>query len=250
VVVTGAVMALAAGAGLFVLTRPGQLRSSGVVAGTTTSSTAVSPPTTTATTSASTTTTMPGATLGLRAGATGADVTRLQQRLLDLGFWLGSPDGSFSTVTTHAVVAFQKLAGLTPDGVVGATTQAALDAAIPPRPRSTEGHLLEIDLAHQVLIVADAGRAVAVIDVSTGRVAGTTPVGHFTITRQIDGYHRAPLGVLYRPKYFYEGVAIHGYPSVPPSPASHGCVRTINAAMDWLWASGNAPVGTAVWAYR
>ena len=32
--------------------------------------------------------------------------------------------------------------------------------------------------------------------------------------RQIDGYRYAPLGTLYRPKYVYGGVAIHGYTSV------------------------------------
>jgi lipoprotein-anchoring transpeptidase ErfK/SrfK len=26
--------------------------------------------------------------------------------------------------------------------------------------------------------------------------------------------------------FFLRGFAIHGYPSVPPYPASHGCVRT------------------------
>ena len=27
-------------------------------------------------------------------------------------------------------------------------------------------------------------------------------------------------------------------------------VRTIDAAMDWLWSSGAAPIGTGVWVYR
>ncbi|HEX2490099.1 MAG TPA: L,D-transpeptidase family protein, partial [Blastocatellia bacterium] len=33
------------------------------------------------------------------------------------------------------------------------------------------------------------------------------------------------LGSLYYPNYIYYGIAIHGNPSVPPSPASHGCIR-------------------------
>ena len=187
---------------------------------------------------------------GLRTGARGPEVVRLQERLTGLGFWLGPVDGVFATATAHAVVAFQKLAGLPRNGIVDAATSAALDSAVPPFPRSGAGHQLEIDLTHQVLIVADGGTAKAVLDVSTGRVAGTTPTGRFTIFRQVDGDDRSPLGVLYRPKYFSGGVAIHGYPSVPPSPASHGCVRTIDAAMDWLWSSGAAPIGTAVWVYR
>jgi len=35
----------------------------------------------------------------------------------------------------------------------------------------------------------------------------------------------APLGKLYNPVYFVGGIAVHGAPSVPNRPASHGCVR-------------------------
>ena len=31
------------------------------------------------------------------------------------------------------------------------------------------------------------------------------------IARQVDGYDQGPLGTLYRPRYFYGGVAVHGY---------------------------------------
>ena len=31
--------------------------------------------------------------------------------------------------------------------------------------------------------------------------------------------------MLWYPLYFLRGFAIHGYPSVPAYPASHGCVR-------------------------
>jgi hypothetical protein len=33
------------------------------------------------------------------------------------------------------------------------------------------------------------------------------------------------LGALYNPFYFNKGIAVHGYQSVPPTPASHGCAR-------------------------
>src|SRR5690606_35305288 len=43
---------------------------------------------------------------------------------------------------------------------------------------------------------------------------------------QSDGTQPGELGPLYRPKYFHEdGIAVHGYGSVPSRPASHGCVR-------------------------
>lgn len=165
-----------------------------------------------------------------------------------LRYWLPSVDDVFDRDTARAVTAFQKVTGLRRDGVAGPQVQAALLAATPPAPRTT-GDTVEIDLGRKVLLVVDDGRLRAVIDVSTGRTAGSTPVGRFSVEREIDGYRRSPLGVLYRPKYFHGGVAIHGYPTVPPYPASHGCVRTTNAAMDWLWSSGSLPVGMPVRVY-
>jgi peptidoglycan hydrolase-like protein with peptidoglycan-binding domain len=224
------------------------------------STTAPPPPPTTAPTTTTTTTTTavtvpppppttaPAVTM-LRRGSRGPEVLALEQRLSGLGYWLGTPDDLYDDSTAHAVTAFQKWEGLARDGVAGPQVLGALDRASRPTPRSG-GHAVEVDLTRQVLLVADGGAATAVLDVSTGKVAGTTPVGQFQVTRQIDGYRRSPLGVLYRPKYFYEGVAVHGYPSVPTYPASHGCVRTTNAAMDWLWASNAMPVGTTVVVYR
>lgn len=204
----------------------------------------------TPTTTGMTTTTVTMGGTPLRPGSFGPAVASLEEALSGLGFWLGAPDDSFDNRTAHAVTAFQKLHGLRRDGIVDEATARAVENAQAPVPRSTTGVVLEVDLAHQVLLVADQGATVAVLDVSTGRWAGATPEGQYRITRQIDGYRRAPLGVLYRPKYWSEGVAFHGYPSVPAYPASHGCVRLINAAMDWLWSSGFAPVGTEVWSYR
>jgi cell wall hydrolase len=109
---------------------------------------------------------------------------------------------------------------------------------------------VEVDLTRQVLLLAADGRVQWVFDTSTGRVPGTTPTGHFTVLRQVDGYDPGSLGVLYRPKYFNGGVAIHGYPSVPPYPASHGCVRVTDAAIDWLWTNNALPLGQPVWVYQ
>ena len=67
--------------------------------------------------------------------------------------------------------------------------------------------------------------------------------------RQIDGLREAPLGTLWRPKYFNGGIAIHGSPSIPGQPASHGCARLHDAAMDLLWDDDLVPVGTPVWVY-
>lgn len=226
---------------------------------TTTTSTTAPPPTTTTappTTTPPSTAAPPATTTStstvspwLRQGASGDEVLGLQRRLVELGYWLGTPDGDFGSATHHAVVALQKVAGISRDGVVGPATLDALARGARPSAQSTSGVVVEIDLARQVLSAVRDGRVVLVFDASTGSVPGTTPRGHWTVTRQIDGLRRAELGLLYRPKYFHEGVAIHGYTSVPARPASHGCVRVTYPAMDAIWALGLAPVSTPVWVY-
>ena len=191
----------------------------------------------------------PAAPAGLKKGAKGPEVVALQNQLIGLGYWLGEPDGVFDEDTRHAVIAFQKLAGLPRDGTVGPATQAALDTAGRPAARTATGHVIEVDLAHQVLLIVDDGTVTEVVDVSTGRRAGTTPTGSFSVDRQIDGLRKAPLGRLYRPKYFHGGVAVHGFTSVPTKPASHGCVRVTYTAMDHLWGPGVMPLGTPVVVY-
>ena len=51
------------------------------------------------------------------------------------------------------------------------------------------------------------------------------PRGDFSLYKHYDGWRISYLGGLYRPWYFSGGYAIHGSASVPPVPASHGCVR-------------------------
>jgi peptidoglycan hydrolase-like protein with peptidoglycan-binding domain len=176
-------------------------------------------------------------------------VLALQERLAELSYWLGTPDGTFGDTTLHAVVALQKVAGLPRDGVVGPDTRTALDDGPRPTPHSTTGRVVEIDLDRQVVLIVTDGRVDRILDTSTGSVPGTTPRGTWATYREVDGPRYAPLGLLWRPKYFYEGVALHGFTSVPAYPASHGCVRLTYPAMDMLWADGLVPLGTPVWVY-
>ncbi len=68
----------------------------------------------------------------LHQGDSGADVGTLQRRLIQLGAPLGTADERFGDKTLHAVLAFQRSEGLTPDGVVGTATWASLDAPAKP----------------------------------------------------------------------------------------------------------------------
>jgi putative chitinase len=73
----------------------------------------------------------------LRKGSSGPDVAALQTQLQAKGFSPGAIDGSFGAGTAAAVVAFQQSQGLTPDGIVGPSTAAALGLTAPePAPPS------------------------------------------------------------------------------------------------------------------
>ena len=52
---------------------------------------------------------------------------------------------------------------------------------------------------------------------------------------------------MYNPYYFFRGYAIHGSPSVPNYPASHGCIRVTMWDMDNLL--DYLEVGQAVYIY-
>jgi peptidoglycan hydrolase-like protein with peptidoglycan-binding domain len=186
-------------------------------------------------------------------------VLSLQQRLSSLGYWLGVPNGEFGDATQQAVFALQKAAGISRDGVVGPATEAALAAGVVPHARSTTGYEIEVDLQNDLLLIVDGGKVRDVLNTSTGggytyQTGGSTalaltPQGQFQLYRQVDGMVTDSLGQLWRPKFFYSGFAIHGDSYVPAYPASHGCVRVSNEAIDWMWANNVAPIGTTVWVY-
>ncbi len=62
----------------------------------------------------------------LREGASGADVTALQQKLKDLGLYTGEITGSYGRLTKEAVRQYQKKNGLGADGIAGQKTLAKL----------------------------------------------------------------------------------------------------------------------------
>lgn len=62
----------------------------------------------------------------LRLGNTGRDVTRMQERLIDLGYLSGSANGRFDSATEKAVYAFQRRNVSYSDGVAGPLTLKAL----------------------------------------------------------------------------------------------------------------------------
>jgi peptidoglycan hydrolase-like protein with peptidoglycan-binding domain len=194
----------------------------------------------------------------LKLGSAGSTVKRLQDRLLALGYRPGPADGSFGTATASAVLAFQKRSGLIRDSVVGPIVEAELEHPKGAGPPSGPVPRIDVDIARQLVFVVLKSGSVITLNSSTGSGehyevpgGGTdiayTPVGHFTVIRKISGDHRAPLGTLRSPIYFYKGWAIHGAANVPAYPASHGCARISNADADWLYP--RIPPGTPVIVY-
>lgn len=198
----------------------------------------------------------------LRMGSRGSAVLALQRRLTVLGYWLGTADGQFGDLTRQAVVAIQKVGGLQRDGQCGPLTWARVNAGLRPKARTaitSKAHVIEINKATQTLLIVHAGVVKRIYSTSTGSGlryyqakkwhVALTPSGTFRTFRQVNAWDTAPLGKLYRPKYFNRGIAVHGYPSVPTTPASHGCARVSLPAMDSLWAAGGMPLGTTVLVY-
>jgi hypothetical protein len=199
----------------------------------------------------------------------GLETARIQERLLELGFWLQLVDGDFGSTTKQAVMAFQKYVGLEPSAKVDQATADALTMATTRViGQSTDaGTLVEIDKDKQVMFIMNSGKLLWAINISTGSGQyyletnqkdlvtwetgrSLTPSGRFKINREkSDGWWDGDLGQIYRPKYFNGGIAIHGSMSIPKYPASHGCVRVSTQAMDMIWASGLLPKKTSVWVY-
>jgi hypothetical protein len=155
--------------------------------------------------------------LGL--GSRGPGVLALERRLQELHYVLPRVDQTFALDTYEAVLAFQKVQGLPWTGRVDARVWRTLAGARTPRARYRGDHI-EISKGRQFLLAVRGGRVTAVIHVSTG-ATGNTPIGRFHVYRKVGGWD----WVLWYPMYFLRGFAIHGYPSVPAYPASHGCVR-------------------------
>jgi lipoprotein-anchoring transpeptidase ErfK/SrfK len=194
----------------------------------------------------------------LKQGDRGTAVRLLEQRLVAQRVDVGAVDGVFDGDLRHGVTAFQKSQGLGRTGLYDAATRTRLANPTPVRLRYPgTGRAVEIDLAKQVLYLSEAGRLARIVDISSGNnelytVDGitsraTTPLGRFRVTRKIDGVRISRLGELYRPAYFFQGWAIHGSPSVPTYPASHGCIRVTNSAQNRLFPL--LTVGTPVSVY-
>jgi lipoprotein-anchoring transpeptidase ErfK/SrfK len=205
------------------------------------------------------------ATLGR--GSKGAAVQAVEQRLADLRFDTGKVDGSWDAATDQAVMSFQKQAGLPRTSKADAATRMRLAGApfgVPMVTAGAEPNRVEVDIERQVLQIWRDNKLYRVIGVSSGngrkycdtsvktgkKVCGVaiTPTGMFHFERHVPGLRKSDLGTLYDPVYFTGGYAVHGSPSVPATPASHGCIRIPIRLSKWFF--DNVAVGTQIFVLK
>src|SRR5919201_2425586 len=176
------------------------------------------------------------AALHVRPGARGPAVRLLQQQLSALGYVVGKR-GLFDDRTARAVLAFRKVTGM------ARTTNASADVfkalangkgAFPVR-HPDHGKHVEADLSEQVVALIRGSKVERIYPASSGKPSTPTIRGHFRVYLRTPGTNAKGM---YISSYFIRGYAIHGYPSVPVFPASHGCIRVPNSEAvsiyDWL----------------
>ena len=167
-------------------------------------------------------------------------ITRVQiktaeQRLTEMGYWTGPVDGVFDSASRWGLIAFQKYEGRSITGRLTHDEIEAIQTGSAPTAKETGYEHVEVDLDRQVLMIVDAEDRVKVLPVSTGsdqpfmsdgqESVAYTPRGRFVVYDKSFGWENGQLGSVYYANYITGGVAIHGYLTVPNTPASHGCIR-------------------------
>ena len=179
---------------------------------------------------------------------TRAEIKQAETRLADMGYGTGR----------NALIAFQKYESREVTGKLNREEFEAINNASAPKAKDAGYRHIEVDLDRQVLLsIDDEGVVKKVVQVSTGNnkqynqkgMSGLayTPRGRFKIYAKIAGWRESPLGLLYYPNYFSDGLAIHGNSSVPDTPASHGCIRVPNSTAIDLYKQ--MPIGTILLIY-
>ena len=171
-----------------------------------------------------------------RPGSRGPVVRLLQSQLAKLGYVVGR-SGLYDARTARAVLAFRKITGMRRTTIASgdvfrrlAAGRGGFHVRFP-----SHGKHVEADLSRQVIALIRNGKAERIYPVSSGKPSTPTIRGHFRVYLKAPGTNAKGM---YMSSYFIRGYAIHGYPSVPVFPASHGCLRVPNteavSIFNWL----------------
>jgi peptidoglycan hydrolase-like protein with peptidoglycan-binding domain len=163
----------------------------------------------------------------LRPGSRGPAVRVLQAQLAHLGYVVGRA-GLYDARTARAVLAFRKVTGMRRSSIASSDVfrRLARGGGVFRVRFPGHGKHVEADLSRQVIALIDAGKVERIYPVSSGKPSTPTIRGHFRVYLRSPGTNAKGM---YMSSYFIRGYAIHGYPSVPVFPASHGCIRVPNS---------------------
>ncbi len=179
-------------------------------------------------------------------GARGPKVVLLQRALAREHFAVGLT-GYYDDATARAVLAFRKTNDMGRTGYASTSVYAWLFAGKGAyRLRYPKaGKHVEFDWSKQVVVLADKGRPYRTYHTSSGAPVTPTVFGTYRFYMKTPGTNDKGM---VDSSYFIRGYAIHGYPSVPTYPASHGCLRVPipNARQIYDWID----IGDPIYLYR
>jgi L,D-transpeptidase-like protein len=175
-----------------------------------------------------------------------SSVVRTFNNLLNRRGYFSSHGKKYNVRTEWAVMAFRKVNGMSRNYNANPKIFRMLAA------RKAEFHLkypskgkhVEVDISRQVMAFAKHGKTQYTFPVSTGAPATPTIRGHYRFYRKDAGYNSVGM---YYSVYFHGGYATHGYHSVPPYNASHGCVR--NPIPDSIFIYNWIDLGDSIYVY-
>lgn len=199
-----------------------------------------------------------------RAGSPDPKVKQAQQILADFGIPTGSVDGYWGPETARGVCAFRRIAGI-------GTSRDALDTKtlntlisydrkyrylrdIPASSYLGKHTYLVAQQTCQTIFYVENDRYRRVFPTSTGVSGHRTPNGHYSLGSTIKGWvcsslypegcrnhtegwfaSYSPYGNMYNSRQVVGSIYMHGSMSVPPYPASHGCIRMVVKDADWSY---------------
>jgi L,D-transpeptidase-like protein len=162
--------------------------------------------------------------LVVKPSATNGVVVRLLQKGLAKLHYATSRSGVYDDATQRAVMAWRKVTGM---ARTFSLSEAVVRGVLAGRGKfkvryPKHGHHVEADLSRQVLALISKGEVERIYHISSGKPSTPTVLGSFKVYRKSPGTNSH--GMVHS-SYFIGGYAIHGYVSVPPYAASHGCLR-------------------------
>lgn len=183
------------------------------------------------------------------------DAMAIEQALADVGLPVGVIDGVWDKETGRATCLWRELSGRTIQRSWPLVVERrAIKQREPLQPPTYLRNGLNINTQCQAAIWMRNSAILRVMPVSTGMASFPTKAGKHRVRWVVDRWWQStiyPDGLMYRPMFFFNGMALHGSSSdelVKWYPASHGCVRMLHADVDALW-DGGFGVGDTVFIY-